>query len=270
MIKLLGLETSSYLPLVWNTPYTPGIWSLIYKEGPTRCVLHRDSIREASGYFSATNTNSSDSKRWIYDPSFRASYLADTLTDEELAQLPFPSTAFALVLGGSIWPKQQYLNYTRHCGFLYCDLIDGLDFSVPKRLVLRSLAEAIAERSNEVSRVLQAHLAADHIIVRSPAQYSYWGRWYNGPADSTLEVHVRDDPPGKVVSDFPKKGARDAFHYWMMLAELPRPDLVVVADTGFKENAKKAQLAADIPILIADSWSVGSAFSRSKSRRTAK
>jgi hypothetical protein len=260
-MTLLGLETSSYLPLVWNTPYTPGIWSLIRSHGPARCILHRDSIREASGYFSATNTKDSESKRWMYDPSFRARHLADTLTDEQLARLPFPSTAFALILGGSIWPAAKYLNYARHCGFLYCDLIDSLDFGLPKRQLLRSLADAIAERSGEVSRVFQAHLSGDRISIRPPARYSYWGRLYDGPTGSTIEVVVRDDPSGRLAGDFPIKGARDAFHYWMMLAESPRPHVMIVADTGFRKNAREAQLAADIPIVVAQSWVVGSASS---------
>lgn len=257
-MPLLGLETSSYLPLVWNTPYTSGVWSLIHRHsgsGPALGILHRDSIKEASGYFSATNTNHSDSKRWMYDPSFRADYLANTLTDMELDRLPFPSTAFALVLGGSIWPAAKYLNYARHCGFIYCDLVDSLDFTLPKRQLLRSLADMIAERSSEISRVFQTHLSADCIRISSPAQYPYWGRMYDGPAGSTIQVQVRDDPQaGKLASDFP---TRDAYHYWLMRSESPRPDVMIVADTGFAKNVREAELNADIPLFVAESWKVG-------------
>lgn len=257
-MPLLGLETSSYLPLVWNTPYTPGIWSLIRRHGgiaPVRGVLHRDSIREASGYFSATNTAESDSKRWMYDPSFRARHLANTSSDADLDRLPFPSTAFAVILGGSIWPAAKYLNYARHCGFMYCDLVDGLDATASKRDQLNRLADLIAARSSEISQVFKSHLSADRITLGSPARYPYWGRLYDGPDGSSIEVQIRDDPPaGKVAADFP---TRDAYHYWMMCLEEPRPDAMIVADTGYAKNVREAKLASDIPLFVAGSWTVG-------------
>jgi hypothetical protein len=265
-MALLGLETSSYLPLVWNTPYTRGIWTLIQDHGDgsgVTGVIHRDSIKEASGYFSATNAENSASKQWMYDPAFRARCLAESLSESELSCLPFPSTAFAIILGGSIWPFGQYLNYSRHCGFLYCDLADAIDFRQPKKQLLLRLADMIVERSRELSQVFDCHLAAQRVTLSAPSKYPYWGRIYDGPANASIELRIRDDLPwDKHVAP-----TRDAYHYLMMRLEAPRPDLMIVADGGYDKNVRRADLPLDLELLTATSWKPVCA---SPARRTAR
>jgi len=48
----LCLETSSYLPLVWRTPYTPGVIQQIQELPWDELLIQQDSIREALGYLS--------------------------------------------------------------------------------------------------------------------------------------------------------------------------------------------------------------------------
>jgi hypothetical protein len=253
-MTLLALETSSYLPMVWNTPYTRGIWNLIQAHGGSGAtgVIHRDSIREAKGYFAGIYAKNTDSDQWKIDPAARARRLADCLSESELACLPFPSTAFAVILGGWIGQKfGNYLNYTRHCGFLYCDLVDALERSLPPRQLLLRLADMIDERSQELTRVFDRHLAADTVTLTSPSKYPYWGRIYDGPANASIELRIREDlfPWDKEVLP-----TRDAYHYLMIRQVSPRPDLMIIADGNYRKNVRQAGLPVDLKLLLAKSW----------------
>jgi len=125
--KKICLETSSYLPLIWVTPYTQGVIKLIqYYRDNVEFYIQEDCLVEALSYIHYP-------QNWFRHPSIRIRKLAQILTDEQLKYLSFPSTAFQILLGGKMWAQGLYLNFVRHTTFLYADLVDQVDFSSDKR-----------------------------------------------------------------------------------------------------------------------------------------
>lgn len=109
--KLVLLETSSYLPLIWRTPYTKSVVDHLasYVES-FELAIQTDCINEASGYLSFEDD-------WKYHPALRIRKLLGKLTDDDLSRMSFPSSAFQVLLGGNIWPQGRYLNFVRHSAF---------------------------------------------------------------------------------------------------------------------------------------------------------
>jgi len=105
---IILLETSSYLPLIWRTPYSSSVISFLQKYKDTHSfALQRDCIAEASGYLTFNDD-------WKYNPTERIAKILEHLDDDKLQRLPFPSTAFQIILGGNMWPQGRYLNFVRH------------------------------------------------------------------------------------------------------------------------------------------------------------
>jgi len=251
-MKPIGIETSSFLPLVWNTPYTPGLWSLLIQhvKGKTqkiRCLMHQDSIREAQGYFLAIQQKKTP---WMYNPAHRLRALANNLSPKKLNQLPFPSTAFAVILGGSIWPQATYLNYARHCGFLYGDLVDQISEKQFTRKVLAELADNIEKRTKEIINFFDTITKSGTVLFNSQGKYPYWGRFYNGPAGYLVEIVIHKDP---LPYNKMKYITPDAYHYAMMLQE--NASVMIVADGQFEKNTKEAGLNTQkLRVATAASW----------------
>lgn len=139
------LETSSYLPLIWTTPYSQGVIKLIqYYRNNADFYIQDDCLVEALSYIRYQ-------KNWFRHASVRIKKLAKVLTDKQLSELSFPSTAFQILLGGKMWAQGLYLNFVRHTTFLYADLVDKVDF-LDKRKGLLQLADLIDERFKELQK----------------------------------------------------------------------------------------------------------------------
>lgn len=253
-MKTIAIETSSYLPLIWNTPYTPDVKRLLrdYALGPgCELVLHQDSIREARGYFSAAGPAATPIDKWRYDPAFRARFLADHLDATALKKAAFPSLGIQVLAGGSIWPAAKYLNYSRHSVFLFADLLDALDPDAPTRDNLLALAQAVDDRSTQMARLFETHFQSTTIELPWPGAHAYWGRHFAGEPTPTIRVHIVADTDS--LERFP---TRDAFHYAMAVAESPQPLGMIVADQGFARNVRKAGMIPSMPIHTAQSLKV--------------
>lgn len=238
------LETSSYLPLIWTTPYSQGVIKLIkYYFDDAEFYIQDDCLIEALSYVRYP-------KNWFRHPSVRIRKLAKILTDKQLKELSFPSTAFQILLGGKMWAQGLYLNFVRHTTFLYADLVDNVDFS-DKRMGLLKLADLTDERFKELQEKIESHLNNSEFVINFKEMIPYWGKFYLfTELPNPIKVTV-----WKNKKKF-KKGAariRDVYHYESMFNSKIVFDKMVVANTGFSAHIKRELGKLDIEILCSES-----------------
>lgn len=243
MKNSIYLETSSYLPLIWTTPYSKSVVSILEAYRKQRCTfeLQRDCIVEASGYLSFKDD-------WRYNPALRIRALVKNFDEGALRKLPFPSTAIQLLLGGNIWPQAQYLNFVRHTTFFFIDLLDDLSFDNPKDDLL-ILADRIEKRVLAFRNMFELHKNADMLMLPNDDILPYWGKWYLTEVPEPFEIKIIDDPrPYNLVSD----KLRDIYHYDCAVNALERPNEMVVANTGFRRNVKTSFSELAVPLVVAE------------------
>ncbi|OGL71949.1 hypothetical protein A3C17_00885 [Candidatus Uhrbacteria bacterium RIFCSPHIGHO2_02_FULL_53_13] len=236
------LETSSYLPLIWVTPYSKSVVDIL-EERRTRgdtFELQRDCIAEASGYLSFKDD-------WRYHPALRVRTLVKNLDENALRALPFPSTAVQLLLGGNIWPQAQYLNFVRHTAFFFIDLLDDILFDNPKEALL-AFAGRIEERIISFRTMFARHESVTRLELPTKDTLPYWGKWYLPELPRSFDIKIVDDPrPYNLVSD----KLRDIYHYDCAVNASERPDEMVVANTGFKRNVQSSFKDLLVPLICA-------------------
>lgn len=243
--KLVFLETSSYLPLIWRTPYTRSLIGLMRKySAEHEFVLQKDCILEAAGYLSFEDN-------WKYHPAIRIRRLLERLSDDHLVRLGFPSTAVQLLLGGNIWPQAQYLNFVRHTTFFFVDLLDGISWDDPRR-ALSEFASRIEERVDGFRELFRVHAAASELALPTSDILPYWGRWYLLDGSERFKIRVVQDPrPYNMTAD----KLRDIYHYDCATNSSPMPSLMLVANTNFKRNVKTSFASLAFPIVCATTTS---------------
>ena len=240
---LVYLETSSYLPLLWTTPYSRSVVDLMTERSVQGCsfVLQRDCIAEASGYLSFKDD-------WRYHPALRIRALVRNLSKKEIAKLKFPSTAVQLLLGGNIWPQAQYLNFVRHTTFFFVDLIDNISFEDPVSGLLR-LAEEVENRVTAFRDIFDRHMKATVLRLPDENILPYWGGWYLHKLPIPFEIHIADDPrPYNLATD----KLRDIYHYDCAVNARRRPDEMLVANTGFKRNVQTSFTTLPVKLICAE------------------
>lgn len=242
-MTLIYLETSSYLPLIWITPYSRSVIDLIEqrRSNDVKFALQQDCIREAAGYLSFKDD-------WRYHPAIRIRTILKNLDRTEIEALPYPSTAVQLLLGGNIWPQAQYLNFVRHTAFFFIDLLDDISFEDPTSGLL-SFAEKIEERVATFRKMFEQHMNAKSIRLPLPTILPYWGRWYFPENITPINVHIVNDVrPYDLASD----KLRDIYHYDCALNATRRPEEMIVANTGFRRNVRAHFGELSLPLACAE------------------
>ena len=238
------LETSSYLPLTWTTPYSQGVIKLIqYYRDHSDFYIQDDCLIEALSYIHYE-------KNWFKHASVRIRKLAKILTDKQLNELSFPSTAFQILLGGKMWAQGLYLNFVRHSTFLYSDLVDNVDFT-NKRDGLLQLADLIDLRFEILKDKIEGHLRNEEFIIDFKQMLPYWGKFYlfmELPEPIKVKVWKIDEK-----FETGKARIRDVFHYQSMLDSHNIFDKMIVANTGFSKHIKEHLGKLNIELLCADS-----------------
>lgn len=242
---MVFLETSSYLPLIWTTPYSQSVVDLMRARANTHeFVLQRDCVAEAAGYLAFEDN-------WRYHPAVRIRRLVERASEAELARLGFPSTAVQLLLGGNIWPQAQYLNYIRHTAFFLADLLDEVSWESP-RDGLNLLAGKVEDRIRTFRGMFERHLAARTVELPNDDLLPYWGGWYLRGSPPRFSIRLVDDPrPYNMTAD----KLRDIYHYECAMHHVPKPDAMIVANTGFSRNVKASVARRDLQIVCAETLS---------------
>jgi len=242
--KKICFETSSYLPLIWCTPYSQSLISLIKSyNSEAEFYIQKDCIKEALSYVHYPNN-------WFRHAPVRLRKIAKILNEKSLERLSFPSTAFQIILGGKMWTQGLYLNFVRHTTFLYSDLVDHVDFK-DKRKGMLQLADLIDERYNRIKERIENNLRSDKFEIDLNLIFPYWGAYYLY-ADSLFTFKVKT---WDVEEKFEKGQARirDVFHYESMLKSKIKFDKMIVANTGFSLHIKKQLGSLPIEIICAQS-----------------
>lgn len=239
--KVIYLETSSYLPLVWRTPYSQSLLALLARYATEyEFILQHDCILEASGYLSFEDN-------WKYHPAVRIRRLLERTADQELAEFGYPSAALQLLLGGNIWPQARYLNYVRHTAFFFADLLDGLDWQSPRQGLLE-FAERIESRTAAFRRLFQTHASAYELRLPDQGILPYWGKWHLPRCPQSFRIQVVPDPrPHRMTAG----KLRDIYHYDCALSSVPPPEMMLVANTGFARNVRASFETLPCPIICA-------------------
>jgi len=239
--KVIYLETSSYLPLLWRTPYSQSVIRLMKTYAADHeFVLQQDCVLEGAGYLSFEDN-------WKYHPAVRIRAILGRMGDEELDKLAFPSSAVQLLLGGNIWPQAQYLNYVRHTAFFFVDLLDGISWKEPRK-ALGLLAEQVDERISAFRQLFQHHSHPSELMLPGEDILPYWGQWYLSMPTHRFKVKVISDPrPFNMTTH----KLRDLYHYDCAVNGTPTPSMMLVANTGFKRNIKSSFAALPCPIVCA-------------------
>ena len=82
--------------------------------------------------------------------------------------------------------------------------------------------------------------------------FTYWGMWYYPNAQNTFDIKVlADSQPFNPVEGI----TRDLFHYQFALQMNPRPEAIVVADTGFQRQVRAEYRPPPIPVVCAETAS---------------
>ncbi len=243
--RIIYLETSSYLPLIWRTPYSQSLVDkMIEYAKDYEFVLQGDCIAEAAGYLSFEDN-------WKYHPAVRIRRLLERLDDNDLARLGFPSTAVQLLLGGNIWPQAQYLNFVRHTAFFFVDLLDGICWEQPRR-GLSAFADLVEQRVHTFRQLFRDHAEAKEMNLPNQDILPYWGGWYLPHCVPSFKIRVLEDPrPYNLTAD----KLRDIYHYDCAINSKAMPAMMLVANTGFKRNIKTSFATLPCPIVCAETGS---------------
>lgn len=238
------LETSTYLPLTWTTPYSQDVINLIqYYRNDADFYIQDDCLTETLSYVHYQ-------KNWFRHASVRIKKIAKILTDKQLNELSFPSTAFQILLGGKMWAQGLYLNFVRHTTFLYADLVDEVNFSDKRKGLLR-LADLVDKRFEDLQNKIEGHLVDKEFEINFKEMLPYWGKFYLFmELPEPLKVKV-----WKIEEKFVKGPARirDVFHYKSMIDSGMGFDKMIVANTGFSAHIKRELGKLDIELLCAKS-----------------
>lgn len=145
----------------------------------------------------------------------------------------------------------MYLNFVRHTGFLYADLIDTIDFVHDPRKGLNELAEKIDSRFNFLEAMVNSHLAGGNFEINLSDIIPYWGCFYVSKIPFKNLKIIKWNDPEPFIQGTTK--IRDLYHYESMIKSDIKFDMMIVANTGFADHIKNNREYAPIEIVCASS-----------------
>jgi hypothetical protein len=227
--QIIGLESSSIMPLVAITPLTQDCYENIWNKF-TNCtfVTHEDSIHELKNIFKfRANT-------FYSNPITRLQKIKDYQISEILS---LKGMAIKLLLDGQMGGWIGNKN-SRVQTFFFSDVIDSLDDSIsdPKEFS-QILIESMIAKIDAYNKLLTPNNGILTIDISKILLY-----WGHHNIDKSLfserkkvEVQVlRDNELLKMFEDQPSATRRDAYHYHMLKKE--KVDLILVGDANYKNN----------------------------------
>lgn len=226
---LIGLESSSLMPLVTITPLSQDCYETIWGElFDNSFVIHQDSLRELKNIFEfSTNT-------FFSNPIIRMRKLRDISLRKGLTA---KGIAVKLLLdgqaGGWIGNKNSRVQ-----AFFFSDVIDSIGDSI---VDLQEFCDIVVQRMEaKINRFNHLITPQDNVLVVDLKNaLSYWG-YHNVSRDfleeeRTLVINVREDSASLDMFAHKTSAARrDAFHYHMLAQE--SVDLILVGDANFESN----------------------------------
>jgi hypothetical protein len=227
--NLIGLESSSIMPVVTITPLTQECYEVIWADYCSHTLIaHEDSLAELKNVFNfKANT-------FYSNPITRLEKVKEFPPSERHS---LKGAAFKLLLDGQMGGWVGNKN-SRVQAFFFSDVIDALDDDIDDAKTFS--AQLIAKMKQKIqtyNRMLTPNKGVLTIDIRQILPY--WG--FHNVASTIFsekrKMQIRILPncePLTMFQSFPTAIRRDAYHYHMLKKE--RVQLILVGDSNYKKN----------------------------------
>jgi hypothetical protein len=227
--NLIGLESSSIMPLITITPLTQECYESIWGEHCSNTLIaHEDSIAELKNVF-----------------NFKANtFYSNPITRlEKIKEFSFPKklslkgAAFKLLLDGQMGGWIGNKN-SRVQAFFFSDVIDTIDDNIKDAETFSD--QLILKMRAKIQTYNQMLTPNDGVLTIDIKRIlPYWG--FHNIASTIFsekrEVQIKILPNCESITMFeslPAATRRDAYHYHMLKKEKVR--LILVGDANYKNN----------------------------------
>ena len=227
--NLIGLESSSIMPLVTVTPLSQECYEAIWGDYFSHTLIaHEDSIAELKNVFNfKANT-------FYSNPITRLEKVKEFSTPERSS---LKGTAFKLLLDGQMGGWVGNKN-SRVQAFFFSDVIDAIDDNIRDAEIFSELL--ISKMREKIQTYNQMLTPIDGILTIDIKRIlPYWG--FHNVASTIFserrELKIKILPNCESITMFqslPTATRRDAYHYHMLKKEMV--DLILVGDANYKKN----------------------------------
>jgi hypothetical protein len=228
-IDLIGLESSSIMPLVAITPLTQECYETIWGNHlADSLIAHEDSISELKDIFKfRANT-------FYSNPITRLEKIKDFSPSEKMS---LKGMALKLLLDGQMGGWIGNKN-SRVQTFFFSDAIDAVDDGIKEPRVFS--AELIRRMKRKIEMYNQLLTPAEGILTIDVRRIlPYWG-FHNVSSSIFSEARkirieiLPDCESFAIFESLPPSIRRDAYHYHMLKKE--KVALILVGDANYKKN----------------------------------
>jgi hypothetical protein len=227
--NLIGLESSSIMPLITITPLTQECYEAIWGDYHSHpLIAHEDSIAELKNVFSfKANT-------FYSNPITRLEKIKEFPATEKIS---LKGAAFKLLLDGQMGGWVGNKN-SRVQAFFFSDVIDAVNDNISD--VEAFSAQLIAKMKDKIQTYHQMLTPDDGILTIDIRRIlPYWG--FHNVASTIFsekrKVQIKILPNCELPTmfqSFPTATRRDAYHYHMLKNE--KVQLILVGDANYKKN----------------------------------
>jgi hypothetical protein len=227
--NLIGLESSSIMPLVTITPLTQECYEAIWGDYWSHTLIaHEDSIAELKNVFNfKANT-------FYSNPITRLEKVKEFSPSERSS---LKGSAFKLLLDGQMGGWVGNKN-SRVQAFFFSDVIDTIENNITDAEIFSvQLTAKMKEKIQTYNRMLTPNNGILTLDIRQILPY--WG--FHNVASTVFsekrEVQIKIMPncePLTMFQSFPAATRRDAYHYHMLKKE--KVGLILVGDANYKKN----------------------------------
>jgi hypothetical protein len=227
--NLIGLESSSIMPLVTITPLTQECYEAIWGDYCSHTLIaHEDSIAELKNVFNfKTNT-------FYSNPITRLEKVKEFSPSERVS---LKGTAFKLLLDGQMGGWVGNKN-SRVQAFFFSDVIDAVNDNISDAETFS--AQLIAKMREKIQTYHRMLTPDDGILTIDIKRIlPYWG--FHNVASTIFsekrEVQIKILPncePLTMFQSLPTATRRDVYHYHMLKKE--GVYLILVGDANYKKN----------------------------------
>lgn len=226
---LIGLESSSIMPLVAITPFTQECYENIWGNYIANTLIaHEDSITELKKIFTfKTNT-------FYSNPITRLEKVKDF---SPLERISLKGMALKLLLDGQMggWIGNKI---SRVQTFFFSDIIDAIDDNIKDPKIFSK--ELIGRMINKIQAYNKMLSPTNGILTIDISQIlPYWG-FHNVTSSIFSEKRkikikiLTNCAPYNMFQSFPSAIRQDAYHYHMLKKE--KVNLILVGDANYKKN----------------------------------
>jgi len=226
---LIGLESSTLMPLVAITPLTQECYEIIWGDYlADTLIAHEDSISELKGIFKfRANT-------FYSNPIIRLEKIKDFSPSERMS---LKGMAMKLLLDGQMGGWIGNKN-SRVQAFFFSDVIDAVDDNIKDPRIFS--AELIKRMKNKIQTYNELLTPSNGILaIDMKRVLPYWGFHNVTPSifseERKIQIKILPNCESFVAFEsLPSATRRDAYHYHMLKKE--EVALILVGDANYKKN----------------------------------